>query len=141
MLCFDIGFTITEDKLVYGQEGNISCTTDVALSQSTVQWLEIYEWGTTTLVTSTGEAAILHLGPVTLDMHGAQYMCRITGPYGVQERLIVADIQSESDNLMVLRYLDVLIFSIHFVQFLMSGALLKCTLHTQKNRMRAMTIL
>ena len=105
MLCFYIGFTITGDELVYGQEGNINCTTDVALSQSTVQWLEIYKWGTTTLATSTGEAAELYLGPVTLDMHGTQYMCKIIGPYGVQERLIVADIQSKSDSLMVLRYL------------------------------------
>ena len=90
------------DDLVSGQIGSISCTTDVVLNGSTLEWLEINEWDTTTLVVSFDQEAVLHFNPVTLDMHGTQYMCRQTVRYGVQERIIVANVQSKSDSLMVL---------------------------------------
>ncbi len=84
-----------EGNPTIGEEITLTCTTDLDLSETTIEWYEQRPTSMRTLVTSVGEAATLNLGVATVDKHGSQYTCRATGPYGVQERNVTIDIQSK----------------------------------------------
>ena len=48
------------------------------------------------LVNSTRQSITLVFNQVSLDMHGAQYTCHVTSPYGTQERNITVITEGET---------------------------------------------
>ena len=68
-----------EFPLTLGESAYINCSSDLDVTR--IDWIS-HRRGY-----STRSLGLL-FDQVTLDMHGAQYTCRVTSPYGVQERTI-----------------------------------------------------
>jgi len=65
------------------------CSTD--LDVTTIEWIT----DGITVVNSTSQSLTLLLDPVSADHHNTQYTCRVSTPYGSQEKTINITVQSK----------------------------------------------
>jgi len=65
------------------------CSTD--LDVTTIEWIT----DGITVVNSTSQSLTLLLDPVSVDHHNTQYTCRVSTPYGSQEKTINITVQSK----------------------------------------------
>ena len=75
--------------LTVGDTVSIVCST--GLDVTTIEWIT----DNTTVVTSSSQSLTLLLDPVSADHHNTQYTCRVTSPYGTQEKTINITVQSK----------------------------------------------
>ena len=73
--------------LPYGSTASIVCSTD--LDVTTIEWIR----DGVSVDTSRSQSLTLVLDPVCVDHHNAQYICRVTSPYGVQEKTVDITVQ------------------------------------------------
>ncbi len=101
-----LGLTISGSRtFVAGNNLTLTCTTDIDVSTSTIEWIWHYSNGTETLVTTFGSgSAILELHPVTVSMHGTTLTCKATGTYGVQERSIAVSVNGKWSMIVLIRF-------------------------------------
>ena len=83
-----LGLQITgnERPLIIGESATLTCSSDLHVSK--IEWFAQNNGTSTLLATSTSSTRALVFSRVSLDMHGAQYTCHVTSPYGTQERNI-----------------------------------------------------
>ena len=86
------GLQITgnERPLIIGESATLICSSDLDVSK--IEW---FAQNDENLVNSTRQTITLVFNKVTLDVHGAQYTCRVTSPYGIQERTITVVTEGE----------------------------------------------
>ena len=76
--------------LIIGESATLICSSDLDVSK--IEWFaQYYE----ALANSTSQPITLVFNQVSLDMHGAQYTCHVTSPYGIQERTITVITEGE----------------------------------------------
>ena len=83
-----IGLQISgyDGHFTVGQSANITCSYDAAFSF--IEWL----YNNETLQRSTTSQLDLSFHPVSDRIHGNQYVCRVTTPYGIQEQRLTMNI-------------------------------------------------
>ena len=86
--------------LTVGDTVSISvCSTD--LDVTTIEWIrdgvtvDTFATSNATVDNSSNQSLTLVLDPVTADHHDTQYTCRVTSPYGVQEKTVNITVQRE----------------------------------------------
>ncbi len=95
-MCFtSAGLTISgTHQLSVGDSATLTCTNDLDVARSTIQWIWYHRGSTTTLVTAVAKTtAVLKLNPVTAAMYGTQLTCKVTSTYGVQEKSIAVAVE------------------------------------------------
>ena len=75
---------------------SIMCSTD--LDVTTIEWVR----DGITVASSSNQSLTLLLDPVSADHHNTQYTCRVSTPYGTQEKTINITVQSKSLHLRIL---------------------------------------
>ena len=87
-----IGISIRKSGsiLTVGENASLTCTSD--LSISSIEWLHNFQ-----VVNSSSSLPELELNfnPVNDSIHGNEYTCRVTSPYGVQEQTVQLVVQSK----------------------------------------------
>ena len=73
--------------LTVGDTVPIVCSTD--LDVETIEWII----DGVTVSNSSNQSLTLMLDPVSADHHNTQYTCRVTSPYGVQEKTVNITVQ------------------------------------------------
>ena len=88
MLVITIGLQLSgyDGYFTVGQSANITCSYDLPLTS--IEWLH----NNVTVVSSTSSQLDLSFNPVNDSMHGRQYRCRVTTPYGIQEERLTIQI-------------------------------------------------
>jgi len=64
------------------------CSTDFDVT--TIEWIR----EGITVANSTSQSLTLLMDPVSADHHNTQYTCRVTTPYGIQEKRVNITVQS-----------------------------------------------
>ena len=87
-----LGLQITgnDRPLIIGESATLICSSDLDVSK--IEWFAQHN---EVLVNSTRQSITLVFNQVSLDMHGAQYTCHVTSPYGTQERNITVITEGE----------------------------------------------
>ena len=75
--------------LTVGDTASVVCSTD--LDVTTIEWIT----DGVTVGNSSGQSLTLLLDPVSADHHNTQYTCRVTGPYGVEEKTVDITVQGK----------------------------------------------
>ena len=85
-----IGITIQGGNIyTVGLDGTLLCSTD--LSVTSMQWIYNLQ-----VLNSTSSSEVqLSFSPVNETIHGREYTCRSTSPYGIQESTYQITTQSE----------------------------------------------
>lgn len=83
-----IGLQLSEynGHFTVGQSANITCSYDLAFTS--IEWLH----GNATIMSSTTSQLDLSFNPVNDSIHGNQYICRVTTPYGIKEERLTIQI-------------------------------------------------
>ncbi len=78
-----LGLTISGGcTFIAGNNLTLTCTTDVYVSTTTIEWIWHHSNGSKTLVTTFGSgSAVLELHPVTVSMQGTTLTCKATGNF------------------------------------------------------------
>ena len=78
------GLQISTSDIVFivSEAASITCTSD--LDVASIEWL----YGGTVISSSTEDQLEFTFSPVTDTLHNADYTCRVTSPYGIQEDTI-----------------------------------------------------
>jgi len=90
MIFLLLGITI-QGRNVYtvGLAETLTCSSDLAVTS--MQWIYNFQ-----VVNSTSTSAVqLSFNPVNETIHGREYTCRSTSPYGIQESTYQVTTQSE----------------------------------------------
>ena len=75
--------------LQVGQSASLTCSSD--LDVSSIEWL----YSGQVVARSMGEQELkLEFDPVNDTIHGREYTCRVTSPYGSQERSVITTVAS-----------------------------------------------
>lgn len=86
-----IGISVIENgNYTIGENVSLSCTTDLGVD---VEWIWYRHRNETSVVTSSGDSAVLELSPITASLHGSIYTCRAISTYSIQERRIKVEVQ------------------------------------------------
>ena len=78
---------IYEKNLIVSNSARFQCSSDLDVLQ--IQW---YRDGNRVLVSTSDD---ITLDPISTDDNGANYTCRVTSPYGDQERSVVLDVKGQ----------------------------------------------
>ena len=78
------------EYLTVGQSARIICSYD--LTFTSIEWL----YNNETIVNSTASQLDLSFNPVNDSIHGRQYTCRVTTPYGIQEKRLTIQIRGRA---------------------------------------------
>jgi len=77
-----------QTPLTIGNTVSIMCSTDFDVT--TIEWIR----EGITVANSTSQSLTLLMDPVSADHHNTQYTCRVTTPYGIQEKRVNITVQS-----------------------------------------------
>ncbi len=90
-----LGLTISGGRtFIAGNNLTLTCTTDVYVSTTMIEWIWQYSDGSKTLVTTFGSgSAVLELHPVIESMHGTTLTCKATGNFLAQESSIAVFVE------------------------------------------------
>lgn len=91
--CALLGLQLSEydGHLRVGQSANVTCSYD--LSFTSIEWLHNNE----TILSSTTSQLDLSFNPVNDSIHGKQYTCRVTTPYGITEERLTIQIRGNGN--------------------------------------------
>ena len=89
-LACTLGITVQRSSYIFtvGESASLTCSSD--LSVVSIEWLHNFQ----VLSTSTASELSLNFNPVNDSIHGNEYTCRITTPYGIQEQTVQVIAQS-----------------------------------------------
>ena len=98
MVFLTIGLQIEGSSIVtVGQSASLTCSSD--LDVSSIEWL----YGGQVVARSTSRQELeLEFNPVNDTIHGREYTCRVTSPYGSQEETVSIVAEGASYNNSVL---------------------------------------
>ncbi len=83
-------------RFTVGDSATLTCTNNLDVARSTMQWIWYHRGNTTTLDTTVGRrTVVLELNPVTVEMHGTQLTCKVTSTNGVQEKSISVAVEGK----------------------------------------------
>ena len=91
------GISIQRSSNIFtvGQISSLTCSSD--LSGTSTVWLHNFQ-----VVNSSASSELqLVFNPVNDSIHGNEYTCRVTSPYGIQELTVQPIVQSKSQILIV----------------------------------------
>lgn len=85
------GLTIQRSSNVFtvGENASLTCSSDISVILT--EWLYNFQ----VVVSSTSSTLQLIFNPVNDTVHGNEYSCRTTSPYGIQEQVVQLIVQSK----------------------------------------------
>ncbi len=131
-----LGLTITGSRtFTVGNNLALTCTTDIYISTTTIEWIWRCSNGTETLVTTFGSgSAVLELHPVTVSMHETTLTCKATGTYGSEERSIAVSVNGKWSVVVLIRF-----DSLRYAQFHQIGGLPQLNPPSHPNPLKEMS--
>ena len=89
-----------DDQLTVSEYATITCSFDLELTY--IEWI----YNSEVIVNSSSSSIDLSFSPVNDSIHGRQYTCRVTTPYGVQQQNVTITVQGKhyflSNNIILL---------------------------------------
>ena len=90
LLCLGLQIDGNQQFFDVGEQTSVVCSSD--LDVTLIEWIYNYN---VVVQTSAVEQLSLVFNPVNDSMHGRQYTCRVTSPYGIQEETIQVTAESK----------------------------------------------
>jgi hypothetical protein len=87
-----------DGQFTVGEYTAITCSFD--LEFTSIQWI----YNNEVIMSSSSSAIDLSFNPVNDSIHGRQYTCRVTTPYGVQEQNVTIIVQGKHYIQIIIYY-------------------------------------
>ncbi len=86
LFCLGLMIIGAESPLSLGDSATLNCTSDLPIIEA--EWY----YNNDVIVSASQGSAILDISAVNDSLHGRQYECRVTTPYGTQQRNITLEV-------------------------------------------------